>query len=402
MVSQTRSQPLLAALFVILLVLQVKTNILLESEGGQISLADRLPFYFAIVLGVIMAASGHFKMLRWNVLAPAIAFLSYMLVLVALTSEDPLIAYIVPNYGIVSWMVLGVASAIALNAISQSFPRKNKNGILRLVVWVPAVMLGVLVFDLREYAVSPWRVDSYQFPAVNLIVLLIFCLLALDRWEAEVFGGKGGGFVSLAVFVFVLFGTFLSYLVSTLNSTAIVAVWGLLFLLIFWRFAFRSNVVSLVIFSVAILALVYFASDSEIADIFFGQTRFGQLLDGSLLEFSSLTTRVELLPLFGSQFSVSPVFGHMRAEVAAGYEQGNFIHSLPLSALTHTGMIGASALFVVSVNVYREKLKGEIAFFSKLVFTIIALCATIFAFFSWIPLWYLIGFLSVKTDLKIK
>jgi len=345
-----------------------------------------------------MIAAGHFKTLRWNVLGPALAFLAYVLILIGLTSDDPVIAYVVPNYGVVSWMVLGISSAVALNSISRSISYKNNAAVSRLMLWVPAAMLGLLVFELREYAVNPWRVDSYQFPAVNLIVLLVFCLLALDRWESELFAGKGGGFVSLAVFVYTAFGTFLSYLVSTLNSTAIVAVWVLLFLVIFWRFGFRSSVIGLVVFTASVPILVFTAINLGVADVFFEQTRFGQLLDGSVLEFSSLTTRAELLPLFGSQFSISPIFGHMRAEVAAGYEQGNFVHSLPLSALTHTGLIGSSILLAVFYNLYRGKRKNEVPVFPKIIFTLIALCATIFAFFSWIPLWYLIGFLSVKSN----
>ena len=56
--------------------------------------------------------------------------------------------------------------------------------------------------------------------------------------------------------------------------------------------------------------------------------------------FGPIKSRLNILLNFISQFSISRIFGGWHSEILSGFGQGNFIHSLLLSIITHTGIIG--------------------------------------------------------------
>ena len=113
-----------------------------------------------------------------------------------------------------------------------------------------------------------------------------------------------------------------------------------------------------------------------------------------------LDTRLALLKNFYTHFSISPFFGNMQADALTTGE-GSYAHSFFLSMLTHTGILGTLIfiIFIISaikeyfhvnrVNVY----DNGIAAYKVLLFLGILMVAVVGVFITWIPIWFLIGFL---------
>lgn len=72
-------------------------------------------------------------------------------------------------------------------------------------------------------------------------------------------------------------------------------------------------------------------------------------------EFSSWASRLAVLSSFSDQFAVSPIFGNFKAEVVAGMGEGYYVHSVPLSFLTHMGLIGTPLFFLTFFLLLRNR-----------------------------------------------
>ena len=63
-------------------------------------------------------------------------------------------------------------------------------------------------------------------------------------------------------------------------------------------------------------------------------------------------------------------------------------------------LIGAALLLasiLLAAGVGRRSFHGA---FPLLLFAVILVCASAFAFFTWIPLWFMIGYLTIRTNFK--
>lgn len=391
-----RYSAVLPLLLIALLTVQISTNIRLEAEESAGRLSDRAAFYIILVVAALLIATRELALVRLRVVFACILFFLYLLALVLFTTDARLLPYIVPNYGIVSWMLLGMACHFSIAGIAEKLAGVPSNSLWRHVQWVPALTLAWLVFGLRGYSATPGRILSYQFPAVNLIVLLLFGLLALDHWQVA--RGEPSKFLSsVPALAFLILGTMLTYYISLMNSTGIVVVWGLLALVLVWRFGFKEGWSTCLAFLGGLFVATELLRGSGLVEEYFSETRFGQLRSGSVLEFSSLTTRADLLRLFSPQFDVSPIFGHMEAEVVAGFSRGDYVHSLLLSALTHTGIVGTTILLSAVCFAAGFDIRSERRFFPLLLFALMAGYAIAFAFFTWIPFWFMLGYMAVRT-----
>lgn len=388
----------LVLVMICMFAVQVSTNILIETGQMAGRLSDRIPFYASIMIGVILAKTGQFRLFRWKVLILSLLFFVYLTGLVILTADDPWVSYVAPNYGIVAWTLMGITCNLAIGVIERRIYRMSGNRSWYLFLFIPTLMLGYVIFTLRDYAREPWKIESYQFTAANIIVLLLFGLLALSRWQAAIKGKQGLIKSMIPTLIFILLGTFITYLGSTMNSVAIVVVWIFLCLAVFWRFILINGWRKGILLAAPILIAISIQKSEMIREVM-TETRFSQLREGSLMELSSVTSRMQLLPLFSKQFGVSPIFGDMGAEVSAGFSRGEYVHSLPLSALTHTGLIGSILLFSLIFVAVDPRRKTNNDKFAVFLFGVVLLCATASAFFTWIPLWFMIGYLTVNTSL---
>jgi hypothetical protein len=157
----------------------------------------------------------------------------------------------------------------------------------------------------------------------------------------------------------------------------------------------------------AFISLLIFLSFIFINSIFFDfiaqNSRLSGIAEGSL-QISSITSRIELLKGFQEQFMVSPVFGNFMAEKYSGLSLGEYSHSIPLSLLTHTGLIGfiLVSLIILIAILKRLTTLGNIDKTIFLLFLGIIGLGSLYAFFSWTPFWFFIGLAAVHPLKKIK
>ena len=135
--------------------------------------------------------------------------------------------------------------------------------------------------------------------------------------------------------------------------------------------------------------------------MFLQTTRFREVFEvDTLLEFSSLSTRLDTLAHFPNQFSVSPIFGHFEAEVKAGPGRGYYMHSLPLSFLTHTGVVGTSLVVCIVGYSLTRRLRlshrDHCDIMLVWLFAVIVGLGTISTFMTWSVFWFFLGLLVVR------
>ena len=241
---------------------------------------------------------------------------------------------------------------------------------------------------------APVLTLSYQSAATSatIFLLTIACILitvwgsSLPLWLAATFLG---------------ISTVVAAAVALLQSTAIVALLlGLIAIFLGQRLrdsSYFGKIVSLFVITFGIAIFV----QSDLFGIIADTTRFGVFFDNGRGEFTSLTSRLRILGTFFDQFKVSPILGHFEAERAAGFEKGAYVHSLPLSFLTHTGVLGTSLVGLILFQLSRSRRASEIGMapserrLSFLLWVVFGL-GTITSFLTWAPFWFMLGVLCRK------
>jgi O-antigen ligase len=121
-----------------------------------------------------------------------------------------------------------------------------------------------------------------------------------------------------------------------------------------------------------------------------------------------LMSRIEILKNFDMQFSISPIFGNMYSDnMTSG--SGTAAHSLALSLLSHTGVIGflLFCLFFISIFLSLVKFKMQIEIHARII-RLFAFYNIIFVFmFANISnifyspfIWFTFGFLGFFLKLR--
>ncbi len=128
-------------------------------------------------------------------------------------------------------------------------------------------------------------------------------------------------------------------------------------------------------------------------------------------EISSVTSRIELLETkFVRQFSLNPVFGTIDAEVEAGYEKGEYVHSVAFYLLSHTGLVGFLLFLLGLKRLVKELMKPHSTQSRTLVnsievhvianhFALLVLLSVLFwgilsSSILWGVMWFVFGFLA--------
>jgi len=330
----------------------------------------------------------------------ALGFAVYNGIGIALTGDGPmssLSTIFIPRYGYFLWMLTGLLAHLAISEIE----RRSAQKVYSWHVLFPGLAVLGLVLVLRDYIIEPLRSDSYQFAAMNAAILLLLATLALDRWRSNL--TEGSPLFSTAIVLYMLAGSTLVYSVALMGATSIVLIWfALLTLWMIFVTKMLGVLSRFLLFGIILFAGFWFYEN--LFDDFLLLTRF-QAVETEGLFISSVTSRLDLLPTFSKQFDVSPVFGHSYAEMLSGYERGDYVHSVPLSLLTHAGIVGFFIFVMLLVAlIFKQSIlpradgatatgtnKVKIA-----VFSVILLIGSAVAFFSWLPLWFMIGYLMVS------
>lgn len=105
---------------------------------------------------------------------------------------------------------------------------------------------------------------------------------------------------------------------------------------------------------------------------------------------SSIQSRIEIWEERGlEQLSVNPIFGDLAADIVTG-SPGYYLHSI-FSVQTHLGVIGSILFFPAFAGlVWSVYAQGTSRTLKSITLPLVVV-AVLAAFWTWMPLWFLIG-----------
>ncbi len=321
--------------------------------------------------------------------------ISYIAITALRTSFDPsLTSLLAPRYGILNWFIIGIGAASAISYIEMASSSRHVITLRRLSIVLGVVVITALSALSVIYLNDPLPTLSYQSASDNLIVIVIVSMmLTKSLW-------RGGVPVTVALSLIVS-GTLAVAAVARMQSTSIVAFWSIALSIYFWSVISKLSRIykyTLVILAATALGL-YFSSDYFIQTI--EGTRFVGLVSGEGL--SSINARLEILSSFGSQFAVSPVFGHFSAELVSGAGSGNYPHTL-FSFLTHSGLIGTGVVAALIGLIYLRRLPwrrlGSLDLHLFLLMSGVLVLGMAYTFMTWPVFWFMTGLMCKRPTFK--
>lgn len=361
---------------------------------------DLLGFWVAFILSIILGLRLH--KLGLMMVAPTllvICLITYIAFIVFITAPSKsLIGLLFSRYGLFMWFVLGLGFASVL-AILQKTNDEPRRWVRRAILTTIACFSLPALFFAQSIIFSPVITLSYQAVASSAtIFMLIIAAVLIIVW------GKN---LSLTIsFLFIGLATSLVAAVVLLQSTSIVAFWiGLLAIFFIMKTA-GSNIIGKLVILIVLFLFFNSAIQSDIYEIITTTTRFSAFeMRGG--DFTSATSRLAILDTFWNQFAISPIFGHFEAELISGAGDGFYVHSLPLSFLTHTGIIGSGIVIVILLMQLRSrKIKKNIMdpteIYIKLLMLVVLVLGTVSVFMTWNVFWFMLGCMCRRPSIILK
>lgn len=400
MIFQSRLSKLIVGLiYLSILIAQVSRSIYLDVFNIDGTRLDLLGFIINSAIGIVLL--GHairWKLLRVAPLAILLIFIIFLTINVEINSEDSFLSVVMSRYGVLTWLILGIWTSLALIWIRTSILTKPSQ-IMRVIsqIWVYLVSTPI-AWLAYEVLINRPVTESYQSVANNGIVLITITMLSLFSLQRS----DSKATLIIPIYILIILSCFLVYAIALLQSTGILAFWTLALPIILYtttsKFGFGKRVISIILI---VPFIIWITVNFFLGDLL-GDTRFRYATDG-VLSLSSIQTRLALLSDFITQFTVSPVLGDFQAEVSAGAFKGEYIHSLPLSLLTHSGLVGFLLFLFAWVKLILVELKTKVTDNLWLVlrfrlFILITILGCVYAFFTWLPLWFFLGLLCVNTS----
>jgi hypothetical protein len=383
-------------LYIGVLILQTARTMYLDANSVEDNEFDLAGFAVNAGLGMVLTYYGlQHGLIRIMALAGVAVFLLLLTININLNTPHLLFSVMLSRYGIVIWFFVGFWAALALHAMRFSI-LSGSTWFGSLVALSVYAFLVPVAFIVLNYLANRVETESYQQVSSNAIILMCSSFLTVAA------AAPAGGSVSnkVATYLLIILSSFLVYAIALMQSTSIVAFWIVMLPIVLASTDGRgSRILRYAMISAVVVAL-YWLSIAFFLGELLRETRFEALNDG-ILELSSVQSRLTLLAGFNDQRLVSPIFGAFNAELRAGYSAGNYMHSIPLSLITHTGFVGLLVMAAVCFHLYRSSRKdgddlpgyGQIRF---RMFLGIILLGTLFTFFTWMPFWFFVGVLCVK------
>ena len=224
-------------------------------------------------------------------------------------------------------------------------------------------------------------------PLLDIILIIIFYITGV--LASQIFGSNTSTVMILAFAII-----FLSLArPSIFNSTGT----QINFYTIYLRSSFYILLVAFIFLSV-ILAIV-FALDLDNA------FKFLNFDEGSMLS-TSILNRFTLYENFLVTWDVSPIFGSMQSDFLV-HKPGEYVHSLPLSLLSHSGVLGFIMFFYLlfklsSIYLFRFNLiTNKFELINRFLILAIILFSFLATFWAWPPVWFSVGFIIGSIDKKM-
>jgi hypothetical protein len=335
--------------------------------------------------------------------------------------------------GLLYFMLIGIMCSRALSFINTRIVGKSvfyeQQIFMAAMIWIALfVNYNNFIELLGGVRVDLFLIEEqegfYQRFASYLIIQNIIC----GYFVAMLSNGRGK--IEAVIFIFALLGFVLGSIVLMVKSqlvgsnSAFAFALGYLLVVLFYVYfnransgAYRlneknANVISksvvknalrflLLSFVLAILVINYLVDSARINLDVFRIAGFGES------EVSSVNSRLEIIAdNFLFHMMHSPLFGNTQVDKLTTGE-GTYIHST-LSILTHLGLLGFVVFMFAIYKIYeyidlskyamrKTTFDGSsIVLFNKLLFIYVLLVGFMIAFYTWAPLWFILGFFSVK------
>ena len=384
-------------IFLTLLVSQLSYGIYIDISSYDFSSLRIRVYQSFFLVGVALTLWGihRYEVSIWNILL-IVTFFTYSSVVVLTTSEASVIAFLISRVGIFLWVSIGLGCAILIKYLEVFFLTNNSTGIHNFFSLFLILLPIPLMITLYEYILSPLPTLRYQSASAGAIILFSLLIILHELVPKN-------NFIITTKLIFLAQLTFCAAVLSLAGSNSIVAFWLLAFFCIFYRSILNMSFLTICAFISLLIFLSFIFINSIFFDFIAQNSRLSGIAEGSL-QISSITSRIELLKGFQEQFMVSPVFGNFMAEKYSGLSLGEYSHSIPLSLLTHTGLIGfiLVSLIILIAILKRLTTLGNIDKTIFLLFLGIIGLGSLYAFFSWTPFWFFIGLVAVHPLKKIK
>lgn len=368
-------------------------SMVIDTYGLEQTRLDLMAYWICLLISALLAVwlLSQRKLQSTFFLTSFLIF--YITLIVKLTApEISLTAFLISRYGILFWFLLGVGAGAVFDILQQrrvqGRMRRTKIGF----IFISGGLGALMVEFARQYLAFPVQTVSYQSVANSLAIFLIMTVCVI-----EVLWGKHKSI--LFSFGYLVIGTIVVATVVRMQSNSIVGIWvGIIF--IFYRGLFWNSrlIAKVALFAALIGGGVYFYHTELFEDIM-ANTRLSVFAEGGRAsEFSSWMSRLEIADTFLDQFAVSPVLGDFRAEMVAGAGVGEYCHSILLSFLTHTGIIGTTLFFAIVILLLKRRLVSDPSMdpsekqIAGLMMVVLAL-GTISTFMTWSVLWFMMGVL---------
>lgn len=389
--------------FYALLSFQLARSMQVDAYGLSATRIDILGYWLCIplsfVVGVRLLKKRRLQLVPFYLIMLLIFYTS--LIMVATAPSSDVIGYFISRHGVMLWFVIGIGVGGIVDVFRDSrTTRSGKTARWSFIVVSFAAAASYVPFAL-VYLSFPVPTIYYQSVSNNAAVLMIVAIFCIEA----LWGPQKPFFVTT---FYLVLGSILAAAIIRMQSMSIAALWLGLIVVFFWQHYWNSRLLSKVMLvSLVIGSIAYFSQTQAFVDIA-ENTRFSELESGSLgTGFSSLTSRLQIMKSFDDQFSVSPIWGNFQAEIIAGAGAGYFVHSIPLSFLTHTGIVGftlftLSLIFLFRRRVFRHRnVDASEQQFGRVMMVVLVL-GTISTFMTWSVLWFMMGFLCVKPSAPLR
>ncbi|MCI5208325.1 MAG: hypothetical protein D3910_05925 [Candidatus Electrothrix sp. ATG2] len=267
----------------------------------------------------------------------------------------------------------------------------------------PAAYISIFMMVLSYLLVllfTAYNNSNFSLKKISLSIIFILyfiCSLKL-MLLSQLLGSNNGLVVVITFFLLTVFFVQVNFIKKIKRKINRISRMSLLKFIGINKFFFRQAVLLLSCI-VGVLYVVIKITDFDLLTL-----RIFNFGFSSSLVSSSFVSRFELIQNFIIQFFYNPIFGNLNVDrLTTG--TGTYAHSLPLSLLSHTGLIGflifIALVYSILSELSSEQKKTPHYFFisSRTIYLykiywilLVLIMATFATFFNWLPLWFSLGF----------
>ena len=339
-----------------------------------------------------------------------VLFFIYLIFVILFTADfNVLVGNLFYKDGLFHWFFIGLELHFILQNIIKSKYDKSKNFLIPnikkflLVLFILYLGYGFFFMHQFSYDLGMTFADPgyplYQRMSENILVnsVTIFSIVSI------IDDNKNFSMLKANLFSLSLILSFINYFSS---STAILVYFFIFFICATLPFNIRNfklfiKYIVIASLYLSLFVLLYYLSHINIEwnEMIPPNTiaRSRSLYSFDLEAFGPISSRFKILLSFFSQFKVSPLFGGWHPEIKSGMGAGNFIHSLPFSLITHTGILGFILFAFSFIRIIKFKLNFisfknlQVNSFLINQLIMIFLVASLKSFFVFYPFWFLMG-----------